>query len=136
MAFRPHSTDQYNLLFHNVWCLGRRMDVAAKEANMNETHAFRAATGWANGKDGAVGRTAFLEWRKGACSEEGASCCGGRMVPGKRKPPEISAERLAALATLDDIEAAREKLLKDLVSMRKKLGLPVDGDTSIPDSIK
>jgi hypothetical protein len=128
MAFRPHSLDQYYLLFHHVWCLGLPMKLAAREANMNETVAFRAATGWAKGKDGAVGRNAFLKWMSGMRSPEGAPCCGGTMIPGKRKLPDISAEKLQQLATLRELEDAHEQVLK----LKKELGLGIEPG---PDSI-
>ena len=123
MAYHPHSTEQYNVLFHNVWCLRRPIKDAAKEAMMNETHAFRAATGWANGKDGAVGRAAFLAWMKAMRSEKGAPCCGGMMHPGKRNPPKFTPQRLAEIEQLSELETAHEQMIRELAKLRKHLGL-------------
>ena len=134
MAYTPHSEDQYNFLFHHVWCLGHPIEKSAELAGMNPTHAFRAATGWANGKDGAVGRKAFLAWMKGCTSEVGAPCCGAHVVPGKRKPREVSAAQQEQLATLRELEDAKERMLKDVARLRKKLGLATD-DITVPDSV-
>jgi hypothetical protein len=126
MAFPPHSTEQYNTLFHHFWCLRRPLADSAKEAMMNETHAFRACTGWSNGKDGAVGRTAFLGWLKEMRQVQGAPCCGGMMHPGKRKPRGFSAERLAELERLREVENAHNELVLQLAKMRKALGMRQD----------
>lgn len=132
MAFRPHSVDQYNLLFHTFWCLRRPVAEAAKEAMMNETHAFRACTGWSSGKDGAVGRAAFLNWIRGMKSPEGAECCGGMMHPGKRRPQGYSAARLAEMEKMREMETAHEQLVQELARMRKALGLKPDQSVDEP----
>jgi hypothetical protein len=123
MAYRPHSVEQYNLLFHVFWCQRRPLAEAAKEALMNETHAFRACTGWSSGKDGAVGRTAFLAWIRDMKSPEGAPCCGGMMHVGKRRPRSFTDERLRELEKLREVEKAHEQLISELAKMRKSLGL-------------
>jgi len=126
MAFRPHSVEQYNLLFHNFWCLRRPLADSAKEAMMNETHAFRAATGWSSGKDGAVGRTALLNWIREMKSDTGAPCCGGMMHPGKRRPKAFTPERLAEMEHLRELETAHADVVRELQKMRKVLGLRPD----------
>ena len=126
MSFRPHSTEQYNMLFHQFWCLRRPLADAAKEAMMNETHAFRAATGWSSGKDGAVGRTALLAWIRDMKTPGGAPCCGGMMQPGKRTPRPFTSERLVEMDRVRELEKAHEQLVDELAKMRKALGLRAD----------
>lgn len=126
MPYRPHSTEQYNMLFHHFWCLRRPLKDAAKEALMNETVAFRAATGWSNGKDGAVGRTAFLAWLREMREVQGAPCCGGMMHPGKRKPRGFTPERQIEMEKLRELESAHGELIQELAKMRKALGMRAD----------
>lgn len=137
MSAQPHSVEQYNLLFHVFWCQRRPLKDAAKEAMMNETHAFRACTGWSSGKDGAVGRTAFLAWIRDMKSVDGAPCCGGMMHVGKRRPRGFSAERLLEMEKLREVEKAHEQLVEELAKMRKALGLK-DGQSvdAAPEGVK
>jgi hypothetical protein len=121
MPAQPHSRDAYMYLFHRLYCDGVPMEKAADEVGIHPTIAFKAATGYVQGKDGAIGRACFLSWLKGLRSPQGAPCCRAHVTPGKRllvSPPALL-ERQTAIAALERESA---EVQRKLAQLRSALG--------------
>ena len=127
MPAQPHSRDAYIYLFHRLYCDAAPLDAVAAEVGIHPTIAFKAATGYSKGKDGAIGRACFITWLKGLRSPDGAPCCRGRIHPGKRLLVRTPAQD-GAHASLQALEAEAAVIQAKLDRLRRGL----EGDNPAP----
>lgn len=128
MPAQPHSRDAYIYAFHRLYCDAAPLEKVAEEVGVHPTILFKAATGYSNGKDGAIGRAIFITWLKGLRSPNGAPCCRAHVTKGKRllvRTPQAQ----AGVAQLKSLEAEAARVMSALEHLRQQLG---EGTTHDP----